>query len=213
MLGRQADLYGGKERDEDFFYMYETQLRDLPFDKFKANILWILNITLSQLHPNRWAAMQAFRAIGEVPFALNCKPIPFYWQHSCKFNGWCRDDMSAQDKSDMAFLDQLPQGISYKDVVKLVFVNTPIKILCDKLLFTMYELMGKFDLRTLKTRYNAKKVAASKGMTLAQEPMEEEEASHIPRLIAHTGRKRRSSSLWLGAFLLHGSQSPTIATS
>ncbi|RDY01523.1 hypothetical protein CR513_15131, partial [Mucuna pruriens] len=28
----------------------------------------------------------------------------------------------------MAFLDQLPQGMSCKDIVKLVFVNSPIKV-------------------------------------------------------------------------------------
>ncbi|RDX92629.1 hypothetical protein CR513_25210, partial [Mucuna pruriens] len=35
----------------------------LPFDDFAANVLRILGVAPSQIHPNSWAAMQAFRVI------------------------------------------------------------------------------------------------------------------------------------------------------
>ncbi|RDX91207.1 hypothetical protein CR513_26849, partial [Mucuna pruriens] len=47
--------------------MYETVFYDLgiilPFDRFEAEVLHTLNIVPSQLHPNGWATMQAFRVV------------------------------------------------------------------------------------------------------------------------------------------------------
>ncbi|RDX90749.1 hypothetical protein CR513_27360, partial [Mucuna pruriens] len=58
--------------------MYETVLSDLgvtlPFDYFEADVLRILGIAPSQLHPNGWAAIQAFKVVcltlGLLPTAL-----------------------------------------------------------------------------------------------------------------------------------------------
>ncbi|CAJ1965480.1 unnamed protein product, partial [Sphenostylis stenocarpa] len=38
----------------------------LPFDEFMMGILRVLNITPTQLHPNNWAALQAFYLLCEA---------------------------------------------------------------------------------------------------------------------------------------------------
>ncbi|RDX84137.1 hypothetical protein CR513_34862, partial [Mucuna pruriens] len=66
-----------KEGEAPFVYMYETVLADLgvvlPFEFFEADVLRMLGIAPSQLHPNGWAAIQAFRvvclALGVLPTA------------------------------------------------------------------------------------------------------------------------------------------------
>ncbi|RDY03353.1 hypothetical protein CR513_13075, partial [Mucuna pruriens] len=68
-----------KEGEDPFVYMYETVLSDLgftlPFDFFEADVLRMLGIAPSQLHPNSWAAIQAFKvvclALGILPSALS----------------------------------------------------------------------------------------------------------------------------------------------
>ena len=59
----------GKER-KDFFYFYSCLISDIhvrfPFDAFTMEVLRILNVAHSQLHPNSWASLQAFRVLCEV---------------------------------------------------------------------------------------------------------------------------------------------------
>lgn len=54
----------------DIFYACESErvvFQDLhvriPFDDFKMGVLRILNEALTQLHPNGWTTMRAFRAL------------------------------------------------------------------------------------------------------------------------------------------------------
>jgi len=60
-----------------FFYMYATLGTNLhvcvPFDDFTMGVLRVLNVAPSQLHPNSWAALHAFRLICRV---LHLKPSP-----------------------------------------------------------------------------------------------------------------------------------------
>ncbi|RDX81262.1 hypothetical protein CR513_38086, partial [Mucuna pruriens] len=128
-----------KQGEEDFFYMYKTQL-----------------------HPYGWVALQAFKVIY---YCLRMEPIATKFLHyylvrlglkmgwvsltvilkTCLFNAYStsykefkarfiksRDDMSACDKLNMTFLNQLHQGMNCKDIVKLVFVDAPVRTLCDK---------------------------------------------------------------------------------
>ncbi|RDX61429.1 hypothetical protein CR513_60346, partial [Mucuna pruriens] len=61
--------------EKDFIYMYEPMLCLLgvtfPFHHFEAEVLWALGLAPSQLHPNGWTVIQAFRLIcrffGVVP--------------------------------------------------------------------------------------------------------------------------------------------------
>ncbi|RDY10309.1 hypothetical protein CR513_05176, partial [Mucuna pruriens] len=68
-----------KEREDPFVYMYETILLDLgvtlPFDFFEANVLRMLEIAPSQLHPNGWAAIQAFKVVCLVLGILPSTPV------------------------------------------------------------------------------------------------------------------------------------------
>jgi len=53
-----------------FFYMYSCLFSDLhvslPFDSFTMDILQTLNVASTQLHPNTWASIQAFRLLCDV---------------------------------------------------------------------------------------------------------------------------------------------------
>ncbi|KAL2324948.1 hypothetical protein Fmac_024006 [Flemingia macrophylla] len=69
------------------FYVYDCWFRDLhvklPFDDFIMSVLRMLNMAPTQLHPNSWAAMQAFKVLcldlGVTPSA----PLFLYF-YSCK---------------------------------------------------------------------------------------------------------------------------------
>jgi len=69
--------HGREGHSHDFFYMYATLMTDLhvcvPFDDFTMGVLRVLNVVPSQLHPNSWAALQAFRLVCRV---LHLKPSP-----------------------------------------------------------------------------------------------------------------------------------------
>jgi len=53
----------------------------LPFDAFTVGVLRALNVALTQLHPNTWASMQAFRV---VCLAFGVRPLT-----SCFFAFLC----------------------------------------------------------------------------------------------------------------------------
>ncbi|RDX91808.1 hypothetical protein CR513_26165, partial [Mucuna pruriens] len=63
--------------EQDFVYMYEPVFRllsvTLLFHHFEAEVLWVLGLAPSQLHPSGWAVIQAFRLVchffGVVPIA------------------------------------------------------------------------------------------------------------------------------------------------
>jgi len=62
----------------------------LPFDVFTVSVLWALNVAPSQLHPNTWASMQAFRVVcrtfGVRP--LSSYFLHFYASHPSELVGW-----------------------------------------------------------------------------------------------------------------------------
>jgi len=96
-------VYHGQENGpQDFFYVYTylfTNLHvTLPFDEFTMGVLMILCIAPTQLPPNSWASMQAFRLICDLfklrwslesfLFCYNsCLPHPVGWlslsSHPC----------------------------------------------------------------------------------------------------------------------------------
>lgn len=77
-----------------FMYMYSSFFSILhlivPFDKFKVNVLRELNISLTQLHLNAWAAMCAFRVLCNV-FSIILPAPNFLHHYTVKENkkgGW-----------------------------------------------------------------------------------------------------------------------------
>jgi len=59
--------HGRENAPVDFFFVYSTLFVDLhvtlPFDNFTIGVLRTLNVAPTQLHPNSWAALQAFRVL------------------------------------------------------------------------------------------------------------------------------------------------------
>ncbi|RDY08024.1 hypothetical protein CR513_07795, partial [Mucuna pruriens] len=66
-----------RKEESDFIYLYETIILDLgvsfPLDHFTAEVLRTIGITPSQLNPNGWVALQAFKIVCQAlmvtPFA------------------------------------------------------------------------------------------------------------------------------------------------
>jgi len=77
-----------------FFFMYSYLFSDLhvslPFDAFMVGVLRTLNVAPSQLHPNTWVSMQAFRVVcrtfGVRP--LSTCFLHFYASHPSDLVGW-----------------------------------------------------------------------------------------------------------------------------
>jgi len=76
--------HGRENAPVDFFYVYTTLFTDLrvtlPFDDFTMDVLLILNLSPTQLHPNSWACLQAFRMVCQL-FELTpmAKVFLFYY--------------------------------------------------------------------------------------------------------------------------------------
>ena len=71
ICGYTDRVYHGRENAPiDFFYVYSTLFVDLKvtlsFDEFTMDVLRFLNIAPTQLHPNAWACIQAFRMVCQL---------------------------------------------------------------------------------------------------------------------------------------------------
>jgi len=70
-----------------FFFVYVCLFNELhvtiPFNEFTMGVLRILNIAPTQLHPNSWAAFQAFRAICDA-FRLMSSPNLFFFYYNSR---------------------------------------------------------------------------------------------------------------------------------
>ncbi|RDX85844.1 hypothetical protein CR513_32905, partial [Mucuna pruriens] len=91
---RMEVCYAAAEGQDDFVYMYETVLVDLgvtlPFDSFASGVLRILGLAPTQLHPNGWAAIQAFRVACKALSIISSAPLflCFYSSRLTKEVGW-----------------------------------------------------------------------------------------------------------------------------
>ena len=79
--------HGREGHDQDIFYIYPCMFTDsnfcLPFDEFTMGVLRTLNVVPTQLHPNSWAALQAFRLLAEI-FCLHPSPHVFLSYYSTR---------------------------------------------------------------------------------------------------------------------------------
>jgi len=74
--------HGQKGATEKFFYMYMCHFSQLhvrlPLDGFTIGVLRALNVAPTQLHPNSWAYLQAFRILCQY-FYLEPSPYAFLY--------------------------------------------------------------------------------------------------------------------------------------
>ena len=77
MTAVECVCHGREGATEEFFYMYMCHFSQLhirlPFDEFTMGVLRLLNVAPTQLHPNNWAYLQAFRLLC---MALYLEPSP-----------------------------------------------------------------------------------------------------------------------------------------
>ncbi|RDX93515.1 hypothetical protein CR513_24193, partial [Mucuna pruriens] len=170
--------------------------RDGPDLQKKECINCGSSIASSQLHPNGWAAIQAFKvvflALGILPtapvflnhyttrvdqsvswvsltplpnsglftsytasykgfksrfvkikaaevghFCLDPRPLPLYWQEPPKFKGLARSQLSLEAKVDLQILDNLPRGMSCRDIVSWMSSNNATLHLKSESFFLM----------------------------------------------------------------------------
>ncbi|RDX83006.1 hypothetical protein CR513_36132, partial [Mucuna pruriens] len=162
--------------------MYETTFKDLgvslPFDCFAIDVLKILGVAPSQLHPNNWVSMQAFlvicQALALIPstslflshytlglakaqagspwpyspreaystpkrpltrvyalcgasFAFVSKPLPLYWRLPSKFKGLSRGQLTSEEQASLYLLEELPRGMSCRELVAISFTSQPLQ--------------------------------------------------------------------------------------
>ncbi|QCD89722.1 hypothetical protein DEO72_LG4g668 [Vigna unguiculata] len=71
-------MHGQEGATEKFFYMYMCHFSQLhvrlPLDDFTMGVLRALNVAPTQLHPNSWAYLQAFRILCK---SLYLEPTPY----------------------------------------------------------------------------------------------------------------------------------------
>jgi len=100
--------------DPPFFYMYTCFFFDLhvslPFAKFTMGVLRALNVAPTQVHPNTWASLQAFRRMCD---AMQLRPTPssflcYYGSHPGRLAFW----LSLAGRPGHVLFD--PFAVSYK---------------------------------------------------------------------------------------------------
>ncbi|KOM52593.1 hypothetical protein LR48_Vigan09g125200 [Vigna angularis] len=110
-------FHGKGASEEDFFFLYTYMFNQLflriPFIAFQAAVLCELNVAPTQLHPNGWAAIQAFvticAAMGITPlyvFADATQNFCFLFSHKRQGEGGSkgRDPQTASSNRAFAFL-------------------------------------------------------------------------------------------------------------
>jgi len=113
---------------DEFFFMYSVLLTSLhvrlPFDEFTVGVLRILNVAPSQLQPNAWAALEAFKLVCR---ALGLKPSPpvflhYYSTRPKELVGW----LSLFGQPRIGLLAPYSSSFkSYKNTFFRVVVNPP----------------------------------------------------------------------------------------
>jgi len=97
-----------------FFYMYTCFFSDLhvslPFDEFIMGVLRALNVAPTQVHPNTWASLQAFRLLCD---AMRLRPTPssflcYYGSYPGRLASW----LSLAGRPGCVLFD--PFAVSYK---------------------------------------------------------------------------------------------------
>ncbi|RDX91795.1 hypothetical protein CR513_26167, partial [Mucuna pruriens] len=144
--------------ESDFMYMYETILLDLevsfPLDHFTVEVLRMIGIVPSQLHPNGvgkkvgWVSLallpntslfttyttsyKGFKnhflkitALGGVSFCYDRQPLPLYWKLPMRDQVTPKSQLSSEEKTVFQLLDELPRGMNCRELVALIGEDDP----------------------------------------------------------------------------------------
>lgn len=80
--GNERVFHGKDDSVTDFFFAYSCMFYDmyvrLPFSVFQVDVLRMLNVAPSQLHPNNWGCIQAFATLCQV-LAIRLTPTIFLY--------------------------------------------------------------------------------------------------------------------------------------
>jgi len=107
--------HGQEGATEKFFYMYMCHFSQLhvrlPLDDFTMGMLRALNVAPTQLHPNSWAYMQAFRILCQ---SLYLEPSPyaflfFYDTRPRQLTTW----LSLISRPSISILDAFSQSFKH----------------------------------------------------------------------------------------------------
>ncbi|QCD78692.1 hypothetical protein DEO72_LG1g2328 [Vigna unguiculata] len=104
---------------EEFFYMYMCHFSQLhirlPFDEFTMGVLHLLNVALTQLHPNNGFFKVVVKQVGRSHFYTNDgnTKFPFFWTgNPWRYKGMAREELSVADQevvdAVMLFSNKIP---------------------------------------------------------------------------------------------------------
>ncbi|RDY12193.1 hypothetical protein CR513_03052, partial [Mucuna pruriens] len=82
--------------------------------------------------------------VKKAPFAMDNRPLPLYWRLSNKFKGLSIGQPLTSDKASLCLLDELPRGMSCRELVAASFFLQPITLLKGKMVNKR-----EYDLSTL----------------------------------------------------------------
>ncbi|RDY00070.1 hypothetical protein CR513_16791, partial [Mucuna pruriens] len=192
-----------QEGEGKFIYMYKTTFKDpgvsLPFDYFART----LRVAPSQLHPNGWATMEAFRALALIPSAsllLNHYTIRVGWSTSwvslaplskgSSFNtyttsykgfknrfvkGFSKEQLTLKDQASLHLLEELPRGMSCKELVAISFSSQLIQNLKDLLKRHNFDMVA-----LIKEAAQASKARASSLVHVSQGATSSKDIAVVP---------------------------------
>jgi len=111
----ESVCHGQEGATEKFFYMYMCHFSQLhvrlPLDDFTMGVLRKLNVAPTQLHPNSWAYMQAFRFLCQSQY-LQPSPLAFLYFYDTrprKPTTW----LSLVSRPSISRLDAFSQSFKY----------------------------------------------------------------------------------------------------
>ncbi|RDY01036.1 hypothetical protein CR513_15692, partial [Mucuna pruriens] len=104
------------------------------------------------------------QAAEKSHFCIDSRPLPLYWQEPPKFKGLARSQLPLEAKVDLQLLDNLPRGMSCRDIVSWMSSNNAtlkLKSMLKRQGVDMAELIKKARL-TNDARSSGQKASSTK---------------------------------------------------
>ncbi|KOM32027.1 hypothetical protein LR48_Vigan01g158300 [Vigna angularis] len=115
-------FYEKRSSPDDFFYVYVNFFTHLfirvPFTKFQMAVLREVNVAPAQLHPNSWAAVQAFLAMCLAVGVTPTIPVFFHYFEPRRIKAFPVGALSPSDLEAVRTINALPRRISARHLVE-----------------------------------------------------------------------------------------------